>query len=414
MDLKRSFYQFSLLFSSVTLLSLLLRIFSTGHGDLDGCYILWLSCSLVCMIMLSIFLRKERALNGILFLMIGCYILQLVSSFLLYGIWGSWSGIFITMLFWLSGYYILFGLLTKAIPPQKLINYFDGTLALLIISTLLYSSGLMTFSQLLPPAGAAFLMLICLMLCRMASGTENFVGKLALLGGSLLIGCIAGGIALLASGGIRSGLLRIWNVILWSIHWTGQTITRFLEWLFSLFPPEESEIIQALPTESMVSIDITEEMSSGGNGLIFIAILITLAIFTALFFLFRTFGKMQFRRISFRKPETRLKRSRSFWFRKKLMHLFQCIRYQIQIWLRADTPQGAFARVEQDYRRKKQGRTEQETCHDFLMRVRKEHPMADAQLQRLADDLDQALYGGHSTWSRTDSKELLRTYKQKS
>ena len=414
METRSVFYRVSMLLSTVTAFSITLAFFSAGRSLLDACYPLWCAASLLCLLTLSLLLRRERPLSLLLGTEIGFFLAQAALSFLLFGRWASWGGVFISMLAWAGGYLLLFSIATKPATPQMLVNHFDADVLVLVLAVLLASGGTLPVRYSAYAGAAALLSLFSLMLCRMpGAGKEGASGARALLAaGSLAIALAAGVIAWLASGGIRAGLVGLWNAFLSLLRWLAHIGGQILDWLFSLFPAGEEEAVQWMEQDSVTLGTAAEETSENGFGLIVLGILLAAAVLAALIWLFRRRGHVRFRLPQGKAAVRRSRRRRKPVLRPWLQRLKKGLLYRLRVLTRRNTAQGAYARLELAYARRRRGRKKGESCREFLLRAALDCPSAREDLQKLADALDAELYGFGGAWGKPETDALRKAMRR--
>ncbi len=376
-----------------------------GTGESMPALGIWLSCLCLCQLGMTLFLRKARSERSVIYFCAVFFALQLVLSFLIHGFFSSFFTTLVAVAMWLYSYFSSFELSIKGISPERLTKSFD-LCCLVLIFVLFFSIVKSTGLRLvLPVLVSTLLCLFALMLIR---GGEQRKLRGALLGSGLVLafGAVAALLAALFSGGIR----QLVNILLLCLRYIGRAIDAIFTFLINLLPSKHYDYELPEPIEG-AALPPMEDMGfelMDPQVIIIAALALGFAAALAAIILHIARGKrpVNMRRIGGEKNIKRRRTGLGTVLAKAFKALWARINFFFACIVKRNTAPGLLLEIEKRSRAQLHGRSQSETCREFLSRACAVYPHAGSELMQLADNMDSLYFGSGVTLSNSEISRM--------
>lgn len=401
MNIKRFSINYIYTYSHIAMLASLYMIFfyiKSKEITLLG-ILPWCVCIMLCQVVLTLFLKKERKLQSVAYIALAFFAIQLFIFFKWLSPNLSILSVIIAIAMWLYSYFCCYSSIINEISFEKLIISFELSILLLIFSLFYVSFNDISLIYIIPLALSSVLSLTSLVIIRTAprqrsSGDGSGIrGMLVILCVVLIIAVLAFLVMALLSEPVAEFAAFLVSGVLLGLKYVLYWIRCFFAWLSSLFPSDEE-----LPSiiEDPASSSTSSEMEAFDFDASFIFTIILIAFLVAalavvLIVVFRG-GKLHVKSSVRSDNVVRTRKKLKHILSDILMRIKRKLSFLINSIVHRNTAPGLFVWMQKRYKPVIGQRKKGETCRSYIMRLSEHFPTLQPQLINFANALDSAYF----------------------
>lgn len=400
--------------ADIAVFSSLFLLFSSSDGDLPSSFLpVWILCSALCFGLHLLLTGRGCDSSALICSSTVCFILQCVLIFALSGFFTGTMGVLYFIFAWAFTYYRISSVFIKGVSPEKLTDAFDGCAVLLVFTALVAAVKDEPSARLIPLAAALVLVLIAMISVRGYSLSGRISAGLR--GSLFMVFAVAFAIAVAFSlirfggAGIKSAVGFLAEILSIVLRFIIRVVKAVVEFLASLTPEaayEDLEMEAGLPS---LSLEMPED-TGPSSAMLFYAFIAFIGAGFVGFIIYRIAHSVSLKRSrsSGLSAVSRRKGSVSLRISELKKAVKNKINYTLCRLLHRNTARGMLAELDAVWSRKGSGRKKNESCREFISRIKLDMPQCDAELDILAEAVDIELFGGRTVYTAAQAVELRK------